>query len=97
MEIVTLRLVASGRVRRFAPPERGEARVKRRRTPRPVYFAGHGWIQCPCLDRDTLGLGSVVKGPAIVEQPDSTTVVLPGQLARADRFGTLVVTESAGR
>jgi N-methylhydantoinase A len=97
VEIVTLRLAASGRVSRFALPERSAARAKRRRTTRDVYFAGHGWIQCQCLDRDTLGSGSLVRGPAIVEQPDSTTVVLPGQRARADRFGTLVVTESARR
>jgi N-methylhydantoinase A len=97
VEIVTLRLAASGQVRRFALPERGASWVKRRRTTRPVYFTGHGWIQCPCLDRDTLGLGSRVDGPAIVEQPDSTTVVLPGQRARADRFGTLVISERASR
>ena len=97
LEIVTLRLAASGQVRRFSLPERGKALGRRRRTTRSVYFAGHGWISCPCLDRDTLGLGSVVRGPAIVEQPDSTTVVLPGQRARADRFGALVVTERADR
>jgi N-methylhydantoinase A len=96
VEIVTLRLAASGRLRRFALPER-PGRGTRRRTTRPVYFAGHGWVACPCLDRDTLGTGSVVTGPAIVEQPDSTTVVLPGQRARADRFGTLVVTERGHR
>jgi N-methylhydantoinase A len=97
VEIVTLRLGASGRVRRFALPERSETPVRRLRTTRAVYFAGHGWIQCQCLDRDTLESGSAVRGPAIVEQPDSTTVVLPGQRARADRFGTLVVTERAHR
>jgi N-methylhydantoinase A len=56
-----------------------------------VFFPARGWIDCPCLDRDGLGPGSVVSGPAIVEQLDSTTVVLPGQRARADRFGTLVI------
>jgi len=91
VEIVTLRLAASGRVRRFALPEVGTARRRRGRTTRRVYFAGQGWIECPCVDRETLGAGSVVKGPAIVEQPDSTTVVLPGQRARADRFGSLVI------
>jgi N-methylhydantoinase A len=91
VEIVTLRLTAAGRVRRFALPERGEARGRRGLGTRRVYFAGHGWVECPRVDREKLGLGSVVRGPAIVEQPDSTTVVLPGQRARADRFGNLVV------
>jgi N-methylhydantoinase A len=97
IEIVTLRLAASGRVRRFALPERGDTRPARRRSRRPVYFSGHGWIDCQCLDRDTLDAGALVKGPLIVDQPDSTTLVLPGQRARADRFGNLVVTASARR
>jgi N-methylhydantoinase A len=96
VEIVTLRLAAAGRVRPFALPRR-DGRGTRGRVKRPVYFSGHGWISCPCLDRDALGAGSVVTGPAVVEQPDSTTVVLPGQRARADRFGTLVIGERRGR
>ncbi|HMH51438.1 MAG TPA: hydantoinase/oxoprolinase family protein [Candidatus Acidoferrum sp.] len=102
VEIVTLRLTASGQVRRFALPVQatspGDAPRRRRRvTTRAVYFTGHGWIECPCVERDGLVTGSTVKGPAIVEQPDSTVVILPGQRARADRVGTLVVTESARR
>jgi N-methylhydantoinase A len=97
VEIVTLRLAAAGQVRRFALPERGGARVRRRRTSRRVYFAGQGWADSPCVDRDALGTGSIVRGPAIVEQPDSTTVVLPGQRARADHYGNLVITGSTRR
>jgi N-methylhydantoinase A len=94
VEIVTLRVAASGRVRRFAlpvsPTRRGRA-ARPRHARRRVYFTPRGWIDCPCLDRATLGAGAVVSGPAIVEQTDSTTVVLPGQRARVDRFGNLVI------
>jgi N-methylhydantoinase A len=58
---------------------------------RRVYFAGRGWVDCLCVERDVLGAGSVVNGPAIVEQLDSTTVLLPGQRGRVDRFGNLVI------
>ena len=92
VEIVTLRVAASGRVRRFAlPPLRapraGRARPRRRR----VFFTGHGWLDCPCVDRATLAPGAVLRGPAVVEQLDSTTVMRPGQRARVDRFGNLVI------
>ena len=91
VEIVTLRVAASGRVRPFRLPEvRGTAR-RRRVTRRRVFLAGRGWAECPCVERDTLGPGAVVDGPAIVDQLDATTVVLPGQRARADRAGTLVI------
>jgi N-methylhydantoinase A len=100
VEIVTLRLAASGRVRRFAlpilPTPRGRA-ARPRRAWRRVYFAGRGWIDCPCLDRAGLGADTAVRGPAIVEQVDSTTVVLPGQRARVDRFGNLIIRASSAR
>ena len=36
--------------------------------------------------------GSITEGPAILEQMDSTTVVLPGQLARNDAEGNVILT-----
>jgi N-methylhydantoinase A len=95
VEIVTLRVAASGRVRRFALPALGEARARRKTGRRRVYFAGRGWVECACVERETLGEGAVVSGPAIVEQLDSTTVVAAGRRARVDRFGNLVI--RAGR
>ena len=96
VEIVTLRVAAAGRVRRFTLPS-----LDRRRAPRPraarrrVYFAGAGWRVTPCIEREQLGVGAVVAGPAIVEQLDTTTVVPPGQRATVDRVGNLVI--RAGR
>jgi N-methylhydantoinase A len=96
VEIVTLRVAAAGRVRRFTLPPL-DRRGTRRGPParRRVYFAGAGWKACPCIDRDRLGVGDAVTGPAIVEQLDATTVVPPGQRATVDRAGNLVI--RAGR
>jgi len=58
---------------------------------RRVYFAGGGWTACPCIDRERLGVGAVVRGPAIVEQLDATTVVPPQHRAIVDRVGNLLV------
>jgi N-methylhydantoinase A len=49
------------------------------------------------VDREVLGSGAVLRGPVIVEQLDATTVVLPGQRARVDRSGNLIITRSEGR
>jgi N-methylhydantoinase A len=79
-------------VRRFVVPSlgrRGAAAAPAGK--RRVHFPGAGWIACACLDRDQLGAGAVVTGPAIVEQPDTTTVVPPGHRARVDRVGNLVI------
>jgi N-methylhydantoinase A len=92
VEIVTLRVAAAGRVRRFTLPPLPRRRPTRTRSARRrVYFAGVGWTACPCVDRETLGAGATVRGPAIVEQLDTTTVVPPGQRATVDRVGNLVI------
>jgi len=85
-------VAAAGRVRRFTLPSL-DRRGARRGQPsrRRVYFAGAGWKACPCIERDRLGVGAVVTGPAIVEQLDATTVVPPGQRATVDRAGNLVI------
>jgi N-methylhydantoinase A len=92
VEIVTLRVAAAGRVRRFTLPPLG--RTGRARAPvtrRRVYFTGSGWTDCPCFERERLGVGTVVRGPAVVEQLDATTVVPPGRRATVDRIGNLVI------
>jgi N-methylhydantoinase A len=59
---------------------------------RRVYFeeAG-GYVDCDTYERALLTAGNVIAGPAIIEQMDTTTVIPPGEAARVDRFGTLIV------
>ena len=45
---------------------------------RPVSFRGHGYVPTPVYRRETLAAGFTLDGPAIVEEPDSTTIVHPG-------------------
>ncbi|MNN50231.1 hypothetical protein D3C81_1648050 [compost metagenome] len=48
---------------------------------------------CPLYDREKLGPGHAIDGPAIVNQMDSTTLVLPGQIARVDSYLNLIIEE----
>ena len=67
---------------RAAPPTEG----------RPVYFEeSGGFVDTDVVDRGTLGPGSVLTGPAIVEQVDSTIVIHPRQKASVDEFGNLLI------
>ena len=95
VEIVTLRVAASGRVRRFALPAVGRTRARPRSARRRVYFAGRGWVDAACVQREALGAGARIVGPAIVEQLDATTVVPPGQHGHVDRFGNLIIRAGA--
>ena len=50
-----------------------------------------GFVSCPVYDRDALRSGNRIAGPAIVEQMDTTTVVLPGMTARVEPYLNLVL------
>jgi N-methylhydantoinase A len=97
IQIVTFRSAASGRVAkaqseptptvsRSGPiPTMGE---------RSVYFgADTGRVPTPVYDRAELRPGDRLTGPAIVEQMDSTAVVLPGQSAAIDQYLNIVIEE----
>lgn len=64
---------------------------------RPVYFPEtKGFTNCPVYDRYALRTGDVVDGPAVVEERESTVVLLPDSRGTVDRVGNIIVDLSAG-
>ncbi|HYM69021.1 MAG TPA: hydantoinase/oxoprolinase family protein [bacterium] len=95
VEMVALKVTGRGRVApvRLTGASSGEARVEDARTgARPVRFDGR-FLTTTCYDRGRLARGARIPGPAIVEQLDCTSVILPGQTARVDASLNLVVEE----
>ena len=63
---------------------------------RPVLFErSKKYLKTPIYRRTDLLAGAVLKGPAIVEQLDSTTVIPPGMTARMERYGNLIIDTGA--
>ncbi|MCH7588697.1 MAG: hydantoinase/oxoprolinase family protein [Chloroflexi bacterium] len=59
---------------------------------RNVYFTGEANpVDCPVYDREKLGSGDRIKGPAIIEEWTSTALVPPGQQLEVDRYGDLIL------
>jgi len=58
---------------------------------RHVYFDG-AWLDTPVHDRFRLVARAVLCGPAIVEEMSATTLLPPGQRARVDSAGNLIIT-----
>jgi N-methylhydantoinase A len=95
IEIVTFRLEAYGIVGkpRFAKlpdagPDTGHAEIGSRE----VYFSETGGFgTSKVYDRLLLMPGNRLEGPAIVEQMDSTTLILPGQVGRVDEYLNLII------
>ena len=54
-----------------------------------------GSVQTPIYDRARLRPGNIVQGPAIVEQMDATTLVLPGMTARVEPYLNLILESAA--
>jgi len=48
-------------------------------------------VPCPVYDRDLLRPGNRLPGPAIVEQMDATTLVLPGMATHVDTYLNLIL------
>jgi N-methylhydantoinase A len=96
IEIVNLRVSATG----IVPPPR-IAKVPRRtsgsssdaiKTRRPITFREiDEKVLCSVYDRAGLCAGDEIKGPAVIEQSDSTTVLYRGQILTVDDYGLLEI------
>ncbi|MGH8936920.1 MAG: hydantoinase/oxoprolinase family protein [Acidimicrobiia bacterium] len=90
VEVVTLRVVAQGSPHLAAPPtiwDHGPALPERKREVR----LGGEVLTARVVDRAALSPGDVVRGPAVVEQADATTLLLPDDTAVVDQSANLLV------
>lgn len=100
IEIIALRSVSFQRPEETRP-ELIVGTLRDDGTPEPVglrrgVFEDTGEVDCPVYRRDSLPVGSVIAGPCIVEQADTTTVVLKGQSASVDKAGNMFIREDKG-
>jgi len=94
IEVVNCRLQAVGRVPKAPLRElNGAGKLADARTgERSIYHgAAHGWVATPVYARSGLAAGVEIVGPAVIEEMSSTTLLNPGQHARVDRIGNLVI------
>jgi N-methylhydantoinase A len=94
-EIVNLRVVATGRsghraVRQdeIAGGTNAADALKERR---PVYFNG-AFVETPVYERSKLAPGAAIEGPAVIEEYDSTALLLPGWNGAVDGDRNLIFT-----
>lgn len=95
IQVVTMRVEAAGIVKKAqlnaypdAGSDAGSAIVGRRE----VWMPETGdFVDAAVYARDRLQAGNVFTGPAIIDQMDATTVVLPGMKARVDSFLNIIL------
>ena len=96
--IVNFHLVATGAVDRPEPghlPKTGRRPEDALRGTRRVDFDVDGVHQTPIYERAHMEPDMRLDGPAIVEEPDTTIVVLPDQTLSVDDFGNLHIRPAA--
>ena len=57
-----------------------------------MLFRSAGWCLTPVYQRDRLLANNTVRGPALIEEHATTTVVQPGDLLKVDAYGNLHLT-----
>jgi N-methylhydantoinase A len=101
-EIVSLRSTIAGIMRKPA-----QAKIKRGRTAPPkAAFAGTrpvnlgergGFRATPTYRRSGLLSGNKIKGPALIEEHASTTVLMSGDAMTVDPYGNLMIAVAGAR
>ena len=95
IEAVNSRLTARGRL--YTPPSangNGNGAATGAPQPvaaRPVFFGADAAVDTPVYPRGVLRPGQAFQGPAMVEQLDTTTPIHPGDRARVDAAGNLII------
>jgi N-methylhydantoinase A len=92
VELVNYHLTAVGRVKKpeFRKLDGRQGKLAdARKGARRVNFDELGFAEAAIYERERLPVGVAVKGPAVVEEPASTTVVFPDQKLTRDEFGFL--------
>ncbi len=94
-DIISIRLRAIGRLEKpddvVFKPEPGEATKSNRRI-----YIGAGWHDVAVHERDRIGVGDIVNGPAIIEESHSTIVLPPNWTARVHPTGVIAADRETG-
>ena len=99
-EVVTFRVIAEIAVPRLALAKIADMKdlSNARTSSRQLYdFASNSFKDAAVYDRTKLARGNQFLGPAIVQQFDSTTVLLDGMTCTVDGWGNLIIETGASR
>jgi N-methylhydantoinase A len=94
VEIVNFQVTAIGKMRK-PKPKAVKLAAGRRPSPdqtRPIYFGQGRPVPTAVYDRASLAPGTRIKGPAVIEEKTSTTIVYRDQTVMVDGFLNLEIT-----
>lgn len=91
VEFVNFRVIAQGMLPKLkatdAVPQGTKEKTEVRRD---VYIDGE-WTSVPVVEKLSLQPGTIVEGPTIIEQADTTTLILPGHTMQVDENANMII------
>jgi N-methylhydantoinase A len=93
VQVVNVRLTVEAKTMPPVMPQlvRGSAGAQAALIGRKQVWFGAGAVECRLYNRDKLRAGNRFRGPAIVFQYDTTTVIPPSWVAEVDAYGNLIL------
>ena len=93
MELVNLRAVGAASVTKVSFPrfERGDSDPRDAVADETRVYFGRDFVPALVYDRARLRSGHIVRGPAIITQPDTTTVIHPGHAGEVDEYLNVLI------
>jgi N-methylhydantoinase A len=93
LEVANIRLVGIGKIKKIMHGETSYEEVDKLINPiakRQVYFNSQ-YHETSIFNRSDITSNTTITGPAIIEQMDSTIIIHPGQTAKTDSLGNLII------
>lgn len=101
IQLVTYRVVAIGKAKQIRLPEyavEGKSAEAALTGKRDIwYLETKDWQSTPIYNRSLLKAGNRLAGPAVIEQMDTTTFILPGMEVKVDPFLNLIIEDTGNR
>ncbi|MDD9984514.1 MAG: hydantoinase/oxoprolinase family protein, partial [Gammaproteobacteria bacterium] len=93
VELVNLRAVGAAGVVKVSFPrfEQGDSDPRDAVTDETRVFFGREFVPALVYDRARLRSGHIVRGPAVITQPDTTTVIHPGHAGEVDEYLNVLI------
>ena len=90
--ILNLRSAVTGKRPKFDLEALAPTNTKKMspKSKRSVYFAGQ-WEDTEIYERLSLPVGTIINGPAILEQSDTTVLIEPGLQGLVDKYGNTII------
>ncbi|MFZ8897738.1 MAG: hydantoinase/oxoprolinase family protein [Alphaproteobacteria bacterium] len=95
VELINFRITATSPIQHVPPPEIPNAKLPQlpESTFRYVTLNPNGPQKVPVWKREMLLCGHSIDGPAVIDQLDTTSIILAGQKAKVDNWGNIMISE----